>query len=297
MKSILIILLIGLVTFSCDKKNDASTYYESGNLKTDISSKPDSLTIETTYYDNREKKIYNITYYKRDYDSLIYFYENGKVFKRGLLNKNGQKIKQWRYYTKNGTLSEMREFMIIKKESEINRNLYFNKRGDTMMSANTKFNKYDQDEFREDTISGVSNYAYFQFYDERPMSQKVTIDNPFKAIVYLDAPFYRNSEIMVLLAKEENNFNEDFSNFSEVKCDTFYCVKKDKKNSHELKDSNQNLTAVFGRRFKTTGKKILRGYVREYYTRDLKVGEKFADKFKTVTNERKIYFEKKVVVH
>jgi hypothetical protein len=87
------------------------------------------------------------------------------------------------------------------------------------------------------------------------------------------------------MGRTENNFNADFSNFPEVEKDTFYSLKKDVGNQRYFPDDDPNSTVVFGTWFKTPGKKILRGYLSEYY-RDSK---------KRI-QEKRIFFEKNVFV-
>lgn len=288
------LLLIVITIFSCNRKNENKSYYDSGNLKSVTEYETDSLYTITDYYDNVRQEKYKVLFNKEGYDSIVYYYKNGNAFKTGLRNKNGVNIKKWNFYRRDGRLSETREFLIIKGEQELNQNWYYNEKGDTVAFANKKFNNYEQKEFLKDTLnSRMSNYAIFNYSDEPPLSEKVTIANPLKASVLVQG-IYDKSEIMVLLAKENNNFNKNFSNISEVKFDTFVCVKKDKINGYIYRDSNQNMTAVFGRRFKSTGKKNIRGYVTEYYEKKVDSTDKLFGKFKTVTNERRIYFEKEV---
>jgi len=292
MKQLYIILLI--IFYSCNNVEN-KTYYDSGNLKTIKTVYCDSINIVTRFYDNDKKQKQKVQFQRTNFDSIAYFYKNGNLFKTGKQTKKGLKFDKWNYFTKAGNISETREFIIIKGNSTLNQNLYFNKNKDTLLAVNPTFNKYDQSEFRNDTLTdGRTNYAFFQFSDKTLPSNKITISNPLKAVVYLEAPIYRNqnSEIMVLLAKEKQNFNEDFSNEAKVKFDTFYCVKKDKTNGYLYKKSNQNLTSVFGRRFKSSGNKTLRGFVREFYNKNLEQSNKYSK----VIYERRIYFVKRITV-
>ncbi len=277
---------------SCNDNNSNKEFYESGNLKTKYYLKHnDTVKIEHFYDEDGSKILKEVEGFK-SFDSIKYFYQNGNTFKKGVVTKKGLKKGNWFRYTKEGLLSDIREYFIINDESIINRKFYFTKEGDTAWYA-SKFNRYDQKEFSNDTLklaSRNSNMTIFKFQSK----DTITLNEPFAAYVIHNSPLLRNynSETMVLMAKEDFNFNEDFSNEREVKLDTFVNVNHDKTNKpiFENKGFELNYVVVFGRWFSTPGEKIIRGYTREYFEREPTENDD------NVRGEYKVYFEKRIYV-
>lgn len=286
------LILLGLVfIYSCTSKNlSKKDYYASGNVKLiqyyNTSKKLDSSLL---YYDSIKPILKRRIIRKTTYDSVIFYYKNGVVFKTGKQNFNSLKFGSWIRSTKEGYKSDIREYFIIKDENIINRRFYLNQKGDTVWYGR-KFNTYDQAEFKGDTTSSRNSIMIpFDIYH----SDTIRLNEPFAAAVRCNSPLMRehNSQIIMLLAKEDANFDKFFSNEDKVKLDTFYNLNRDKTNAINFSpNANKNYIAVFGRWFKTPGKKTLRGYMLEYAT--------FLDKETkdTLKGERKVYFEKEIYV-
>ena len=293
MKYILFIFLIFSLFFACKRNNNeiSKEYFDSGNLKYIEFFDQDSTRVISRYYDSKNQKIISNTYVKNDYDSIIYYYDNGEIFKEGKQNKLGLKFGNWNRYNKSGLLSDIREYFILKGKSILNRKFFLNKEGDTTWYGR-EFNRYDQDEFRADTMtSRNSTMNLFDFYHSN--KDTIIIGEPFAASVRYNSPLARNynSEIMMLLAKEKSNFNQDFSNEKNVVLDTFPNLKYDKVNQNNFqKGTSLEYVAVFGRWFDTPGKKILRGYVREYFEREPTKEDSI------IKGETRVYFEKEIYV-
>ncbi|MGS2764561.1 hypothetical protein [Sinomicrobium sp. M5D2P9] len=267
----ILIILSFIPFFSCKGKNDNQQKRHFGNTK-------DSLI---TYYENNEK----IKQLVLKESKVIKYYRNGNVFSEGLLNSKNQRIGEWKFYTKAGTLSEIREYMIIEKEPYLNQIIYYNEKGDKAFYRTDKFNKYDQKEYESDTISrDESLYAEFEFAKDT-----INIDEPLRAVCIYYTPVFREkkSKAIVVLGDQENNFNKDFSNYREVKKDTFYSLSMDSINKPYFPEDDENYTIVFGRWFSTSGKKTLKGYLSEYYYDDNESNEK---------KEIRIFFKKELFV-
>jgi len=243
------------------------------------------------YYQNL-KKVWRKEFRKNGYDSIVEYYKNGNVYRTGKLDINSQRFGNWYLYTLEGKLSQTIEFFVINKKSITNRFWYFNKAGDTIWYAG-KFNRFDQKEFEKDTIGPrASTMIDFVFYTK----DTISLDEPYLVSVICNSPIARkyNSEIKMLLAKEDYNFNKDFSNESEVKLDTFFNLTRDIKNRgnftyREKPESKYPYIVAFGRWFDSPGKKILRGYMSEYFNRNKKA-KNYA------FSERRVYFEKEIFV-
>ena len=285
-----IIVLVVILFFSCkSESNTKKYYYPSGNLKQiSFYNNDNSIDSLKSYYDSIKEVNYIKTIRKNDYDSVIFYYKNGNVFKTGKQTFKGLKFDDWDRYTREGKKSDVREYFIVKDESIINRRFYFNRKGDTTWYGR-KFNTYDQIEFKNDTTESRNSIMIpFDFYQ----GDTINLNEPFAASVRCNSPLGReyNSQIMMFLAKESANFNKDFSNENEVKLDTFLNLNFDKTNVENFPEgTNKNYVVAFGRWFKTPGNKIIRGFMKEYWT----LSDKNND---TLKAERKVYFEKNIYV-
>lgn len=298
MRQIYNVLLIGLICttlFSCDKNDTRiKSYYPSGNIREIKNYNNDSKLISSfIYYDSTDTLKQKEAFYLANYDSVIYYYKNGNIFKFGNKSKDDLSFGKWKYYTKEGHLSTSKEFLIINNSwstgSWLNQVVYYNIKGDTMFYGNNKFNIYNQKEFQKES-EGDKTSIFVRFHNN--VNDTINISEPYSGIAEDGFPFWekKDSESYLVLAKEKYNFNKDFSNEKEVKLDTFWCLAKDKINKDAIPNANQKHTVIFGRWFKTPGKKILRGYMVEHYKRkaiqnDSIIGEK-----------RRTYFEKVIYV-
>ncbi|PWA06778.1 hypothetical protein [Flavobacterium psychrotolerans] len=288
----LIVIILYIIFCSCQNQHNYKVeekYYASTNLKYLIKFNQNSKVKEFfTFYDTSDKMPFKKIYRKNNYDSIIYYYNNKKTYKVGLQDFKKRKFGNWKCYTREGFLSETREYFIVGDDYILNRQWYFNKQGDTLWCAK-KFNHYNQKEFENDTlVSRNSSMIRFKFYSK----DTISIDKPFAVAVICNSPLLReyNSQIMMLLGKETNNFNKNFSNDRVVKLDTFNNLNMDKVNKVNFPKANPNYVVAFGRWFDTPGKKTLRGYMLEYFNRK-------PTKNDSITGgERKVYFEKIVYV-
>lgn len=287
-QKVMVIFLLAVVVFSCEKDKENIKQFPSGNIKY---IKNDSVDIY--YYDRIGKMVFEKVFHKKKYDSVFYFYNNKRIFKAGKRDKAGNLFGKWKYYTKEGNLSDIKEFFIINNDYDkgyrLNQKWYFNKKGDTMFYGNSNFNVYNQKEFIEDPNEVKrSIFIYFDFHPEDTLS----VGEPLRGFAQDAFPFWKKkgSECYVVIGKEHDNFNSDFSNEHEIKTDTFYCLEKDKFNKGHFPNADLKHSVVFGRWFDTPGEKIIRGYMIESYTRKATPGDSI------VEQERRTYFEKRIYV-
>lgn len=173
------------------------------------------------------------------------YFTNGKLKSEGAFFSKNKPIGEWTHYDSTGVLVRKAEYLKINGEAIFNQDWYFNKNGDTLNNKGSHFEIY----YLSDTIK---------------------INEPVKAMVELTAPLFRNknSEILIVIPKDYSvNFNEDFSNLTEVDLDTTYNLNLEK----EMREQNGITTnfgksAIFGRYFLTTGRKKFRGIIVEYFT-------------------------------
>jgi hypothetical protein len=271
MKKILLITL--LIFTACQNKNSQGQ----PNRK-----------IEKEFYEN-EKSEYKITYHKNGYDSVIYKYRNGEIYKTGKL-RNKNKYGNWFIYDSLKDLRQIREFVIVNNSTYLNR-VFHLKNGDTLAK------KYDlitaQQEFAGDTLNfNNTTYNFIKVLS----SDTISINEPFAAYALSGSPTMRNlnSQVIVLVGKEKNNFNSDFSNLKEVKLDTFYNANIDTINQKNFPGYNWNYVVAFGKYFGTSGKKTIKGYILEYAESPFKDSLLINQNIDSLTT--KTYFEKVIFV-
>lgn len=218
---------------------------------------------------------------------MVYYYRNGKVFRNGKSDKKGNLFGKWNYYNIAGYLSDTREFFIINDDYKLNQLWYFNKKGDTIINANPKFNVYQQKEFASSKVSESSIFLNFSYYPKR---DTIKVNENLSIDVEDLYPFWatKNSEEFMVIAKQKNNFNSNFSNINQVKLDTVYNSFTLKSNWKYKKAIDLKHSMFLDIAFTTPGKKILRGYVVEFY--------KAKPNDKKFEMERRTYFEKVIYV-
>lgn len=267
------------------KEGEEKIYYESGNLKTLKQYFKGILKDSVkTYYDDPIKKIKKIQF---NDDLIIEYYKNGKIFSKGKLNTANQRVGEWRFYTKNGLLSEIREYLIIDGQSYVNQLRYISRDGEYWLSKKDQnFNYYDQEEFVSDTVS----FQYSRFTEFDLGKDTINLNEPWRAVAFYYTPIFeeKKSELIIVLGKNDKIFNEDFSNIKEVEKDTFFNLSRDVENQKWFPEDDPDYTVVFGRWFDTPGEKTIRGYLCEFFDEQKK------DTIRAI--ESKIFFEKKIYV-
>lgn len=243
--------------------------------------------LNVEYYSHSDLK-YKVTHHYSKYDSVVYFYRNGKVFKSGKKDKKNRYFGKWNYYNIEGFLSETREFFVIRKNCKLNQIWFYNKKGDTILSP-SKFNTYRQKEFETDT--GFDSSIFVKIYcdpkkDTLKLYEKMSVD------IINATPFWANkgSECYVILAKGENhNFNSDFSNLNQVKIDTIRNLYSIKSNRTLMNSKDLKQRIGFNISFKTKGKKILRGYLVENWNRNATIDDSIKNRSRIAYFEKVIY--------
>lgn len=265
-KMIILSFIISLLFFSCNKKNEDIEYYKQSKTK------------------------FKAYYHFDNYDSVVYFYRNGKIFKTGKQDKNNNWFGKWNYYNINGFLSETREFFLIGNDYVLNQQWLYNKKGDTIIRGDKKFNSYRQKEFKWD--SDLMKQSIFIRISCHPKKDTIKLLEKMSIDIQDATPFWKRkgSECYVILAKEKHNFNSTFSNIDEVKFDTIYNLYTIENNRKVLDADYLKHTIGFNIRYKTPGKKILRGYMVEHWKRKPTIDDSINYR------ARKVYFEKIIYV-
>lgn len=291
MKNTFSYFIIILFLFSCQENNKIRTKLsDSGNvIEKRVFDNNGKLLKVIEYYDIKESPEYKITFKNTDYDSVVYKYDNGEVFKTGKLNLNSQVLGTWNLFDKKGNKREIREFYIYENKPILNRAWFLNEKGDTLAWREEE-NIFDQKEFVNDTLAvRNSSYIFFEFNKDT-----VDINEPIRGIAYCFSPRLREygSEIRVYLDTEKEKFNSDFSNEDDILTQGYHNLERDTINQKwfpDLDKEDLKYVAVFGSWFEKPGPKILRGYMEEYAIGPFK--DKTSDSITART-----FFEKKVFV-
>lgn len=272
MKNLIIIVVFPFIFISCKENSKNTTLNEKLEF----------------YSDNK-----NLTFKKRvifeNYDSILYFYRNGQIFKRGKTQKNGKPFGIWNLYSNDGKLREIREFFVVDGHSIINRAWFLNKKGDTL-AWRDQDSIFKQTEFVNDTLGmRATDYNFFDFNKDT-----IYLNEPIRGIAYCNSRRIRDydSQIRVFFHSESENFNSSFPNDSLIRTRLFDNLKTDTINQKWFTDIDPERyghVAVFGSRFKNPGKKLLRGYMEEY-----SYGP-FVDK-EIDSMTARVYFEKTIYV-
>ncbi|MDD7888277.1 hypothetical protein [Flavivirga sp. 57AJ16] len=243
-------------------------YFTNGKLKL-VHNYKDNIKIDSSiyYYKIPVEKIMFINYWNNSSDTVLQIgYDiNGLKTNEGFLLKKNENdliaVDKWKYFDKNGKLKSISEYKNIDGKGYLNQEWYFNNKGDTLFYPSHYF----------DILRNRDTFSF---------------NYPFRAIATTKAPLFKNkkSQISVIVAKEGFNFNSDFSNEKEIEVDTFHNLTKDIKNQKWFLKESYPYTVAFGRKFETSGKKIVRGYILEYY-------EQEPDSNGISKEEHKKYFE------
>ncbi|WP_034045128.1 hypothetical protein [Wocania ichthyoenteri] len=242
-------------------------YYPDGNLKVKKVFENGVERDSIIYYNNNSSSSIMKIEYLSVIDSVKqkYFHENGNLKKEGFVNLNRNAIGKWVFYNDKKEISAVREYKNISGKEYLNQEWALNPRGDTL---------YYQSNF-------------FNFYSS---SDTIYLNEPFKGIVRVDCPLFKDkeSEIYILLPHIIGNLNSDFSNEHRIKLDTFYSLKKDIKNQKWFSNEQAKYPyiAAFGKKSLKKGKNIIRGIILESYF----------DKNKSVDIMHRKYFEKEIFV-
>lgn len=264
----------GNLKVSYHKKNNVyngkyTMYYEEGGLK-EVHIYDNGVKVDSSvyYYPKLDNKIEKVRYWSDNTNTCINYDKNEKKISTGTnSNKNfNLRIGKWSFLNKKGYDSIV-EYKNINNESFANQ-------------------IWIKNNVSNDTLLGRGNF--FKVY----IKDTIKVNEILRVRFYLQQPFYNySSDIEVILPSIDDDLKEYFSNFYEIKKDTFFSLKNDKIPHPEIpKTVPINHYVEFGMKFKKRGNKNIRGILTEYiYKKDLK------DK-KSKRIERRLFFDEKIFV-
>lgn len=261
----LILILVLIVFFvSCNKDKKIIKRYDSGKIES-IHYYGSDRTIDSSYLYYPTEEIRQIVYFKEKdtINSTILFDQNRDKYAQGSIVKNNldYRIGKWHFYNDSETDSIV-EYINVNNEPYVNQIWILDKKS-------------------KDTVKNKGN-----FYEIYTKDTIYTIDTlRIRFYLYLPNISY-DSDIEVIMPKNDKELKDDFSNIYEVEKDTFYSLKNDGIPHPEIPEEvpvNHNVN--FGLIYNEPGKKRIRGYLAEYVEK--KNGERI---------ERRLYFDKNIYV-
>ena len=147
-------------------------------------------------------------------------------------------------------------------------------------------------ERKENKIT-INNQEIFEI----SMSKDTIAKNEYlRCFAYLENPSFKDkdSEIMVFLESNEvYPLEEDLSNEYDIPMEVFINLTLDTINQKWFEGYSYSKTVAFGRKFSSSGKKKIRGYILEYYDQDPRV---LVDSIVEKDKIRRYYFEREIYV-
>ncbi|MEE9407593.1 MAG: hypothetical protein V3V28_05910 [Polaribacter sp.] len=244
------------------------SYYKNGKLKVVHNYKNDKRIDSSIYYYKQPKqKVKLIEYIINDSIKKLVYYDSIKPYieRKGKYLSNTIFIGKWSFY-KNNKLDKIIEFKKINNDSHINQDWY-----------------YDDD---GKLIGG--NHFQLIHRDTTLLKEEL---NTFLNLV---SPYFKRgtSKIVACISNSDTvDFNFNFSNEEKMKLacyQDFNTLKRKRKIAY----LDYNYVTEVSKKFKTPGKKIVKGIIYEYLIKDRdSLGLEAA-----IENARKMYFEIPVFV-
>ncbi|RRJ87410.1 toxin-antitoxin system YwqK family antitoxin [Flavobacterium macacae] len=236
-----------------ERDGEMLIYYKNGNVK-DKANYKNGKAIDTIYGYNEDGSLDNIEYYLEDSTYNI-LYKNNRIYRRGAFTKS-DKNNGWieTYDTNTGKLLMKSYLMeIFDKKLHSNTLIEYDAKGDTIKDKSVFFKL-----IVPDTVQvGQYNEGSIVFNSNKTEENK------------------RKDKTLVIITGE--GINKDFSNLSKIKLDSF-------------KDRNR-----FAFKFTKKGKQVLRGKFLESLI-IAKENSKNVEKVDVTVFDRDFYFEKEVYV-
>jgi len=232
------IYIISILVLSCCKENNRSQakleYYLNGKIKSKTTIVDGKKTVHN-FFENNENVVKSIITEVNDTLSHAMYYDLAHNLKEeGDFYLDSLKIGKWKIYDTIGRASDVRDYILIENNSYLNQRWVMNQDNDTI-GGNYFLVKM------KDTIDfGEVNRIYFLL--KQPL-------------------FSEDSEAFVLLPKDGQNLENDFSNQNEIEWDTIFSLGTKFESNQDLKFRNHDI--VFDAYSKDKGKMNLKGILVE----------------------------------
>lgn len=212
--------LLVFVLFGCNGKEAKSSpelsfeYYPNGNVKSKVSYENEKRVV-THFFEDMPDSVETVIKQINDTVTWVkYYWPKNKLKETGYFYLDSLKIGKWKIYDANGKLNDVREYILLDKNSYLNQRWVLNAKGDTIGGNYYKLKMSDTVGFNE------ANRFYFLL--KQPL-------------------FSERSEAFIILPKNEQKLRKDFSNHKSIKWDTIYSIGTKYKMNEELKFRNHDI--------------------------------------------------------
>lgn len=291
------IIIVCFLVFTACENEVKKEYYKNGNIKKEFSLKNGKYDgVLKKYFDTGDLKELHIYSDGSIIDSSLYFnpggilkyteyhlvdsttskyrkyyYTDRSLKSEGAYNKFGSPTGKWNYYDqKDGYLKEIKEIININGQPHLNQSWAFDRSGDTLFDKST-------------------------FLSLHFLSDTIMLNEAVKVYAELEYPLFKDkkSSILAIVPKDRSeDFNEDFSNFHQIKTDTTFNlnIEKEYRKDAGMPEKDYSREMIFGRYYHSPGSKKFRGIIVEYYQTEALTTDSLN------FFEYKYYFEKDIYV-
>jgi len=252
-------------------------YYKSGNLKRLAKYAYGVLKDSCIEFYDDEKQIpkFKQVFLKNGNDLRAYFYPDGALKAKGVVNRKKIRIKDWDFHREDGSLLQKIEYFDIKGKEYVNQRWRFTRDNKLMLNDG---NFYELETTFKDTIF-VGQEVKLLFNLKRPL-------------------FSLNSRSFIILPVDGEVFNKEFSNLKEIEHDTIFSLGEKGQNKNY---DTTNFSIAFSYIYNEPGVKNMRGVLVEQIHQGMLPDKRikswlFTEKDTFDRKEREIYFEKEFYV-
>ncbi|MEM8765638.1 MAG: hypothetical protein AAGD88_17620 [Bacteroidota bacterium] len=250
-------------------KGEKTFYEKNGVLKKKDFFTDSQMDSSVYYFEGDEKRIREIWSYDKNEIEVLRYNSKGQLTKRGktLKKKSTFKIGKWKYSDHDTKMDSIVEYINLNGKSYPNQIWVMTSEGDTIYGRGNYFDIY-----KKDTVP-VKEVARVQF-------------------ILMEPSLNINSEVLIVVPKEDEKLNPDFSNIFEIERDTLFSMKNDGILRQNIPDETPvNHIVEFGIQFEKAGKRRIRGVLIEYFQ------SKNNDFKSDSLIERRLYFSDSILVN
>jgi len=261
--SFLLLLSVGLC-ISCSEQMKRE-YYDNGFIKKEDYFIDKKLDSSVHFHESKKDQIKEIRSFTDSTIHISRFDVNGKLTMQGrtLRNNTDFKIGKWVYSDFNSKMDSIVEYVNYNNKPYVN--------------------QFWLRTFNRDTIIGRGNY--FDVYTEADLISKFVKVR----FILFEPALGEDSDIMVIIPKDDKELNSDFSNLFEIESDTLKSYENDGIERTGLPDGLQiNHISDFGINYEESGRHKIRGVLIEFKDKKQKDGRVNESNEKL---ERRMFFD------
>lgn len=249
------------------KKGIYRKYYKSGNIKqVDIYDNDVKVDSSVYYFEDYQNQIKEIRYFNDSSLRIVGYDRKGNKTKEGksLMDDPSYRIGKWTFHKQKTKTDSIVEYITVDGKSYVNQIWHKNIKGDTIL--------------------GRGNYTEIVKKDSFDLGDLVRL-----RFILMESFYGVNSDIIIIIPKDENLLKEDYSNLLEIERDTIQSLKNDGIPRPGIpKEMPINHIAEFGLKYDEPGQYGLRGALVEYVYKKLENAKKPDSIYRV---ERRLFFD------